>query len=348
MLYFLLQEQTLFRAVLSIIISFLIVVFSMPAFIKLLKKIQKKGQPIREDGLGTHLSKSGTPTMGGIIIIFAMLLTGLLVIDLSNHYIQISWFVLLSFAMLGFYDDYLKVTKQTSNGLRGKLKFLTQIIVSIITIWLISCKDDIGIITYIQTPYFKEFLIDLNWIYFVFAVIVISGSSNAVNLTDGLDGLVSVPIIFSSIGLIIVAYIVSQPDKAIIHSLFYVQNSQELIVLLGALIGSLLGFLWFNSSPASIFMGDVGSLSIGAMLGAISIILKNEILFAIIGGLFVVETLSVIIQVYYFKISKGSRIFKMAPLHHHYEKLGLAETKVVTRFWIVSFLFLIVGLLTFC
>jgi phospho-N-acetylmuramoyl-pentapeptide-transferase len=308
--------------------------------------MQKKGQPIREDGPETHLNKAGTPTMGGLMIIFSMLISQLLFINITNSYIQITWFVFLSFAFLGFYDDYLKIIKQNSKGLSGKAKLVIQVSISFIALYWISQQDKIIELTYIQSPYFKEFIIDLGIFYFIFGIIVITGSSNAVNLTDGLDGLVSMPIIFSSIGLSIIVYIVSDPDISSIFSLFYIENSQEILLLLCSLIGSMLGFLWFNSNPASIFMGDVGSLSIGGLLGVVSVILKNEIFFAIIGMVFVAEAISVIIQVYYFKYSKGKRIFKMAPLHHHYEKLGIAENKVVIRFWIISFLLLCFGLMS--
>jgi phospho-N-acetylmuramoyl-pentapeptide-transferase len=346
MLYYFFKDQVLLRAFFAMIFSFAIIVISGPSFIAILKQMQKKGQPIRDDGPETHLAKSGTPTMGGIMIIFGMLVTQLLFINISNQFIQISWFVFLSFALMGFYDDYLKITKQTSKGLRGKLKMVIQILVSLIALCWISSQDDIGEFTYLQAPYLKDFIIDFGLFYFIFGVIVITGSSNAVNLTDGLDGLVSMPIIFSSLGLGIITYIVSNPETSSLYSLFYIENSSEIMILLAALIGSVFGFLWFNSHPASIFMGDVGSLSIGGLLGIISVILKNEILFAIIGGIFVIEALSVIIQVYYFKYTRGKRIFKMAPIHHHYEKLGLPETKIVVRFWIISFMFLCLGLMS--
>jgi phospho-N-acetylmuramoyl-pentapeptide-transferase len=347
MLYFFLKKQMILRGFISLILSFSIVLFSGKYFIKILKNKQNKGQPIRDDGPETHLSKSGTPTMGGIIVIFSMLITQFLVIDVNNIFIQIIWFVFLCFAGIGFYDDYLKVTKQTSKGLSGKYKLLIQIIVSLIALLILFYYDEIGEFSYLQAPYLKEFIIDLGIFYFIFGIIVITGSSNAVNLTDGLDGLVSIPIIFASIGLIVSIYMVSDPEISSIYSIFYIENSAEISILLFSLVGSMLGFLWFNSYPASIFIGDVGSLSIGALLGVISVIIKSEIFFAIIGGIFVLEALSVIIQVYYFKYTKGKRIFKMAPLHHHYEKLNIPETKVVVRFWIVSFLFLCIGLLTF-
>jgi phospho-N-acetylmuramoyl-pentapeptide-transferase len=317
----------------AFLLSFLISVIFGQKFINFLKLMQTKGQPIREDGPETHHLKAGTPTMGGLIIIFSALISSLFFVDLANHYVILVWFVILSHAILGFIDDYLKVQKANTAGVRGKAKLFCQFIVGLIAYIIIQKLSPEIYQNNVIMPFFKEYMIDLGHLYLPFMLFVIIGSSNAVNLTDGLDGLVSIPVVLS---LVFFGYIA--------YSSNIIPDSFELSALCASLIGGLIGFLWYNSYPAQIFMGDVGSLSLGAGLGVISIILKGEFLLAIVGMLFVIETLSVIIQVYYFRMSGGKRIFKMAPLHHHFEKTGIHEVKVVTRFWIFSFICFIIAI----
>jgi phospho-N-acetylmuramoyl-pentapeptide-transferase len=299
--------------------------------IAFLKNMQGKGQPIRDDGPETHHSKAGTPTMGGLIIIFSAFASSIFFTDFTNTYILLIWFVILSHAALGFLDDYLKVKKANVAGVRGKIKLLCQCLISVIAGLVIQKLSPEIYKSQIFFPFFKEYPLDLGYLYMPFVLFVIIGSSNAVNLTDGLDGLVTIPVALAFTFFAFVA----------IDSM--IPGASEIVLLCAAFIGGLLGFLWYNSYPAQIFMGDVGSLSLGAGLGVISVILKHEFWLAIVGLLFVIETLSVIIQVYYFKISGGKRIFKMAPIHHHFEKLGMHEVKVVTRFWIFAFVCFMIG-----
>ncbi len=316
------------RSLLTFFISFGIVLCFGNKFIKYLSTKQSGGQPIREDGPQSHIdNKQGTPTMGGILIILSVLFSSLLFCNLSNISLILSLIVLIGFSIIGFIDDYKKVSKHDYHGISAKLKMLLQIIISIVCC-LVLCQYT-GCNNIVYLPFFKDLFIDLGYLFIPWAVFVIIGSSNAVNITDGLDGLVIVPVIITSICLLIISY--TRPEQ------------QELCILLSALVGSGLGFLWFNAHPAKIFMGDVGAISIGALLGFISVILKQEFTYAIIGGVFVMETMSDIIQVLCYKRTH-KRIFLMAPLHHHFEKKGLSETTIVIRFWIVSFLLAIIGL----
>jgi phospho-N-acetylmuramoyl-pentapeptide-transferase len=317
----------------AFLLSFLISLIFGQKFINLLRRVQIKGQPIREDGPETHHLKAGTPTMGGLIIIFSALMSSLFFVDFMNHYVVLVWFVILSHAILGFTDDYLKVKKAHVAGVRGKVKLLCQCVVSFLAYIIIQKLSPEIYQNKVILPFFKEYMIDLGYLYLPFVLFVIIGSSNAVNLTDGLDGLVSIPLALSLVFFGYVAY-----------SSNLIPDSFELAVLCSSLIGGLIGFLWYNSYPAQIFMGDVGSLALGAGLGVISIILKGEFLLAIVGMIFVIETLSVMIQVYYFRMRGGKRIFKMAPLHHHFEKTGMHEVKVVTRFWIFSFICFVIAI----
>ena len=309
-----------------LLVVFGVTVASAPYIISLLKKVQKEGQPIRQDGPETHLqTKKMTPTMGGIIILIPLLFATLFICILNtiiSSQVNITsiaiLFVLVSFAIIGGVDDYKKLKQRSSKGIRAKMKLLFQFIVAIVTVYLLS----FNVSTEIIFPF--GLVIDLGWLYYPLAVTAIVSYSNAVNVTDGLDGLVSLPIIIASSCLAIIS--------------FYVTHDYEVFYLCMVLIGSCLGFLFFNANPAKIFMGDVGSLSIGALLGAMSIITKHEVVFIIISGLFVVEALSVVIQVYYFKFTGGKRIFRMAPIHHHFEQLGWPENTVVVRFWIFSIL----------
>lgn len=317
------------RALSTFFVSFGVVLCCGSKFIKCLSKHQSGGQPIRDDGPQSHLRKKrGTPTMGGILIIISILLSCLLFGNLNNIFLILSLIVLIWFSFIGFIDDYRKVSKHDYHGISAKSKMVLQIIISIICCYL--AYKYINYDSKVYFPFVKDWFIDIGYLFIPWAIFVIIGSSNAVNITDGLDGLAIVPIIITSICLFIISYL--KPEQ------------QELCIFLSALVGAGLGFLWFNASPAKVFMGDTGSISIGAVLGFIAVILKNEFTYAIIGGIFVIETLSDIIQVLYYKRTK-KRVFLMAPLHHHFEKKGLLEITIVTRFWIVSFILAIIGLI---
>ncbi len=326
----------------SLIIAFIMI----PILIRYLRKVFYKGQPIREDGPQQHLVKQGTPTMGGIAIVFSVISSCLLWGDLDNSYLWMAMFVTLSYAMLGFADDYLKVSKYNSKGVSGKLKLIYQIVIAVIVgIWIQNIAP-ISYGSHITIPFLKNVLVDLGWFYIPFITVVIIGSSNAVNLTDGLDGLAIVPIVIASACFALIAYLTGSSKFAYHLQLQFIEGSAELAVFCSAMIGAGLGFLWYNAQPAEIFMGDVGSLACGGAIGVVSVVIKHELLLAIIGGLFVIEAVSVIIQVYYFKFTKGKRFFKMAPIHHHFEKMGWSESKVVARFWIIAVIFAIIGLAT--
>lgn len=335
-----------FRSAGALLTSLIIALIVIPHLIGYLRNKYNKGQPIRDDGPQQHLAKAGTPTMGGLAIIFSVISSCLLWGDLNNSYLWIVMFVTISYAGLGFIDDYLKVSKYNTKGVPGKAKLLFQAIIAIVAgVWIQSIADS-SYDSHITIPFFKKILLDLGWFYLPFIMVVIIGSSNAVNLTDGLDGLAIVPIIIATACFALIAYLTGSSKFAAYLQIQFVENSAELAVFSAALIGAGLGFLWYNAQPAEIFMGDVGSLACGGAIGTISVIVKQEFLLAIIGGLFVIEALSVIIQVYYFKMTKGKRFFKMAPIHHHFEKSGWSESKVVTRFWIIAVIFAILGLLT--
>ncbi len=315
--------------------------------INYLKSIQKGGQPIREDGPESHiLTKSGTPTMGGLLILLSIFSSCLLWADLSNHCVLAVLFVTFAFGLLGFVDDYLKVTKRNSKGVSGKAKLLFQFVIAISASIYVDGLMNPEYQTKLALPFFKHILLDLGWFYFIFAGIVIVGSSNAVNLTDGLDGLVIVPIALASMCFAIISYLVGNSIFSNYLQIHHIIGSGELSVLCAAIVGASLGFLWFNAPPAKVFMGDTGSLALGGAIGTISIITKHEIVLSIIGGLFVIEAMSVILQVYYFKFTGGKRLFKMAPIHHHFEKKGWSEPTVVIRFWIIAVIFSLVGLAT--
>lgn len=310
-----------------------------------LRHWQKSGQPIRNDGPETHLFKKGTPTMGGIIILLGLLVSVLMWSDISNPFIQISIASALSMGTLGFVDDYLKVSKYNTKGVSGRIKLLCQFSTGAVLTYFSFINTQHSMADILTVPFFKNFIIHLGFFYIVFGAIVITGSSNSVNLTDGLDGLVSGPLIlaFSCYGII--TYIVGHTMFSEYLQVQHINGVGELSIVCAAAAGSLLGFLWYNAPPAQIFMGDVGSLALGGLLGSVAVMSKHEILLAIIGGLFVIEALSVMLQVFWFKF-KGRRIFLMAPVHHHFEKLGWSESKVVVRFWIIAILFAMVGLST--
>ncbi len=332
------------RAMIAFVSSFIFSLFVFPHFIKLIKKISHKGQPIRTDG-PAHEHKVGTPTMGGLIIIIAILLSSILTANLTNKYVLALLFVLISFGTLGFIDDWLKITKYNTKGVPGKVKLLFQCLISLLVILWINYEANQWFRSTLVFPIFKNFILNMGFFYTLFRIIVITGSSNAINLTDGLDGLVTMPIILSTTCLAIFAYIIGSTSYSGYLYFTYIKGVAEIVVPCAALIGGCFGFLWFNIKPAQIFMGDVGSLSLGAFLGTVAIIIKCEILFAIVGGLFVIEALSVILQVYYFRLTGGKRLFKMAPIHHHFEKCGWSEMQIVVRFWIIALLFTIAGLM---
>jgi phospho-N-acetylmuramoyl-pentapeptide-transferase len=317
-----------------------------PKVIRWLKAKQREGQPIRDDGPQSHLeTKKGTPTMGGVIILFSVTIATLLWADLANPYIWVVLFVTLGFGAIGFCDDYLKLTKRNTKGLSGRRKLLWQGLITLLATAVIQYAAVPAQASHLALPFFKQVLVDLGVFYYVLTFLVMVGASNAVNLTDGLDGLVSVPVILVAGCFALIAYLVGNAVFANYLQLFYVPRSGELAVFCAALIGGMLGFLWFNAPPAKVFMGDTGSLAIGGSLGVVSVIAKHEIVLAIVGGLFVVEAMSVIIQVFWYKRTKR-RVFLMAPIHHHFEKLGWPETTVVVRFWIVACIFALIGLST--
>ncbi|MDP6926113.1 MAG: phospho-N-acetylmuramoyl-pentapeptide-transferase [Rhodospirillales bacterium] len=326
----------------ALIVSFL----CGPMIIRWLKFHQKKGQPIREDGPESHLiTKIGTPTMGGFMILLALLIATLLWADLRNGYIWAALGVTVGYGLIGFIDDYIKVTRQHSNGLPGKLKLLLQIfIATAAAVWVMSITRE-NLATSLTIPFFKDVLFDLGWFFIPFAVFVIVGASNSVNLTDGLDGLAIGPVMIAAGVFVLIAYVVGNLVFSNYLHLSYVPGAGELSVFCGALVGAGLGFLWYNAPPAMVFMGDTGSLSMGGALGVVSVITKHELVLAIVGGLFVLETVSVIIQVVSFKLT-GKRVFQMAPLHHHFEKKGWAEPTIVIRFWIIATILALAGLVT--
>jgi phospho-N-acetylmuramoyl-pentapeptide-transferase len=326
----------------SLVISFVL----GPRVIRMLRGMQKHGQPIRLDGPERHLvEKKGTPTMGGVLILSALTISTLLWADLANPYIWSALFVTLGYGALGFADDFLKVTKRNTKGLSGRLKLVGQAIIGLLASTWIMMHIGGPLGSGISIPDFKNVLLPLGIFFPLFGMLVMVGASNAVNLTDGLDGLAMVPTIIVAAVFSLIAYLVGNRIFAGYLELPFVQGSGELAIFCAALIGAGLGFLWFNAPPAAVFMGDTGSLAMGGALAAVAIATKHEIVLAIVGGLFVVETLSVIVQVFWFKRT-GRRVFLMAPLHHHFEKKGWAEATIVIRFWIVSMILALVGLAT--
>jgi phospho-N-acetylmuramoyl-pentapeptide-transferase len=317
-----------------------------PAMIRWLRRKQGHGQPIRSDGPESHLlTKKGTPTMGGFLILTALTLSTLLWADLENNYVWIVLLVTLSYGLIGFADDYLKVTKRNSKGLPGKLKMAWLTAVALIAALLIMNLEPEPLSQALAVPFFKNVLLQLGWAYLPFAVFIMVGASNAVNLTDGLDGLATVPVMIAAGVFCLICYLVGHAVFANYLQIHHVPGSGELSVFCGALVGAGLGFLWFNAPPALVFMGDTGSLALGGALGAISVVIKHEFVLGIVGGLFVLETVSVIVQVASFKMT-GKRVFRMAPLHHHFEKKGWAEPTIVIRFWIISGVLALAGLAT--
>ncbi len=312
--------------------------------IDLLRIKQGKGQPIREDGPKSHLvTKRGTPTMGGLMILSGLLVATLLWANPANAYVWVVLGVTLSFGVVGFYDDYLKVTKQTDAGFAGRTRLLVEAAIAIVAVTILAHLGRGPIATSLVFPFVKELVVNLGWGFVLLGAFVIVGAGNAVNLTDGLDGLAIVPVMIAAASFGLISYLAGNAVFAEYLQIHYVAGTGELSVLCGAVIGAGLGFLWFNAPPASIFMGDTGSLSLGGLLGTIAVAIKHEIVLAIIGGLFVLGAVSVIVQVVSFKLT-GKRVFKMAPIHHHYEQLGWTEPQIVIRFWIVAVVLALAGL----
>jgi phospho-N-acetylmuramoyl-pentapeptide-transferase len=317
-----------------------------PATINLLRLMQGKGQPIREDGPQSHLvSKRGTPTMGGLMILAGLSVSTLLWANLTNRYVWIVLGVTLGFGLVGFYDDYLKVTKQTHDGVSGRVRLAIEVVIAGAACFALSQLGRPPFATSLAFPFFKELMVDLGWFFVIFGAVVIVGAGNAVNLTDGLDGLAIVPVMIASASFGAIAYLAGNTVFSDYLQIHYVAGTGELMVVCGAVFGAGLGFLWFNAPPASIFMGDTGSLALGGMLGTIAVATKHEVALAIIGGLFVLEAVSVIVQVLSFKLT-GKRIFRMAPIHHHFEQLGWTEAQIVIRFWIIALVLALIGLST--
>ena len=334
-----------FRTGLSVFTSLLIVLIIGGPFIKFSSN-QKIYNPIRDDGPEDHIIKKiGTPTMGGVIILLGLLVSVLCWADLSNINILFCIYIAISFGLLGAYDDYKKIKFTNSSGISSKLKIVLQIILAIIGVIFYLQFVDYQDVTNLYFPFFKDLIINLGWFFVPFSVFVIIGSSNAVNLTDGLDGLATVPVILVAACFAFISYVTGNIVFSDYLNIPYIEGTGEISIFCGAIIGSCLGFLWFNAPPAKIFMGDTGSLSLGGSLGAVGIITKHEIVLAITGGLFVLEAVSVMVQVISFKLT-GKRIFKMAPIHHHFEKKGWPESTVVIRFWIISIILAMVGLAT--
>ncbi len=325
----------------AMIIAFII----GPRFICWLRQWQGQGQPIRDDGPESHLVKQGTPTMGGIMILLSMTISVVLWADLSNPYVWAVMMVTLGYGMIGFADDYLKVSKKNTKGLSGKLKLLGQLLFAGLAAVIIASVQPQELNSHLAVPFFKDVLINLGWFFPIFAVFVMIGASNAVNLTDGLDGLATVPVIIACGVFAIISYLVGHAVFSGYLQIHYVPGAGELSVICAAVIGGCIGFLWFNAPPAMVFMGDTGSLALGGTLGSIAVVTKHELVLAIVGGLFVLETVSVIVQVASFKLT-GKRVFRMAPLHHHYEKKGWAEPTIVIRFWIIAVILALIGLAT--
>ncbi len=314
-----------------------------PCVISWLRNQQRDGAPIRDDGPETHFRKRGTPTMGGLLILIALSVSTLLWADLSNGYVWVVLFVTAGFGLVGFIDDYLKLSRRNSRGLSMRQKFLLQIVIGVAAAFAITRLADAPI--GLSIPFVKDVVIGLGWLYVPFVVFITVGASNSVNLTDGLDGLAIGPIMIACGCFTLIAYLTGNAVFAQYLQLHYVPGAGELAVFTGALIGAGLGFLWFNAPPAMVFMGDTGSLSMGGALGAISVITRHELVLAIIGGLFVLETVSVIIQIASLKLT-GKRAFRMAPLHHHFEEKGWAEPTIVIRFWIIAVILALIGLST--
>ncbi len=329
------------RAGATLLTALLIGLVIGPRMIDMLRVRQGKGQPIRADGPQSHQAKVGTPTMGGLMILVSLFLSLMLWMDLSNPFIWACLAVTGGFGLIGFLDDYDKVTKASHKGVSGKVRLALEFVVAGIASWIIVSQIN----TFLYVPFFNNLGIELSYFYYVFAAFVIVGAGNAVNLTDGLDGLATMPVIIAAGTFALIAYLVGRVDYSEYLGIPHVQGAGELAIFCAAIMGAGLAFLWFNAPPAAVFMGDTGSLALGGALGAIAVATHHEVVLAIVGGLFVFEALSVIIQVFWFKRT-GKRVFRMAPIHHHFEQLGWSESKVVIRFWIVAIVLALLGLAT--
>lgn len=332
-----------FRSLFSLFTSFVIVFFSGKNLISFLKRIQIN-QVIRKNGPKTHFNKCNTPTMGGILILISIIISLILWIDFSSIYFWCVIFTLIGYGLIGFFDDYYKIVNQNSEGLSVKWKYFWESFVALLVFLFLYKLEEKNYTIFFCIPFLKNFSLGMVLLYFFLVYIVIVGTSNAVNLTDGLDGLVIIPLVLIFFIFSLIAFCKSNIYFSNYLNIFYIKQVSELVVICFSIIGAILGFLWFNFYPAQIFMGDVGSLSLGSVVGVIAVLLKIEIFLLIIGGVFVIETLSVILQVIHFKIFK-KRIFQMAPIHHHYELKGISEPKIVIRFWIISFILFLLGLI---
>ena len=336
----LIRYQT-FRSGAALMTALVIGMIIGPRFISMLRVRQGKGQPIREDGPKSHFAKKGTPTMGGLMILTSLLLSMLIWMDLTNPFVWACIAVTVGFGLIGFMDDYDKVTKRSHKGVSGKVRLLAEFIVAGVASWLIVSQIN----TNLYVPFLSDRFIPLGPFYYVFAAFVIVGAGNAVNLTDGLDGLATMPVVIAAGAFALISYLAGRVDYAEYLGIPHVPGAGELAILCAGIMGAGLAFLWFNAPPAAVFMGDTGSLALGGALGAIAVASHHEIVLAIVGGLFVLEAASVIIQVFFFKRT-GKRVFRMAPIHHHFEQLGWPESTVVIRFWIISMVLAVIGLST--
>jgi phospho-N-acetylmuramoyl-pentapeptide-transferase len=332
------------RAILSTLTALLIAVIIGPKMIRWLQRMQI-GQTIRDDGPESHLAKSGTPTMGGLLILAAIVFSVLLWSDLTNRYVWVTLFVLVSFGAIGFVDDYRKVIRKDAKGLIARWKYFWQSVIAIAVAFYLYSSQQNPAETALLVPFFKEVMPQMGMLFMVVTYFVIVGTSNAVNLTDGLDGLAIVPVILVAGAFAIFAYVTGNINFSAYLHIPYLPLTSELVIVCTAIVGAGLGFLWFNTYPAQVFMGDVGSLALGGTLGILAVLVRQEIVLFIMGGIFVAETLSVILQVGSFKL-RGKRIFRMAPIHHHYELKGWPEPRVIVRFWIISLMLVLVGLAT--
>jgi phospho-N-acetylmuramoyl-pentapeptide-transferase len=336
----LVRYQT-FRAGAALMTALVIGLIIGPRFISMLRVRQGKGQPIREDGPQTHLAKRGTPTMGGLMILTSLIIAMFLWMDLTNPFVWACMAVTGGFGVIGFLDDYDKVTKRSHKGLSGRMRLAAEFVVAGVAAWIIVSQ----VSTNLYVPFLSDRYIPLGPFYYVFAATFIVGFGNAVNLTDGLDGLATMPVVIAAGAFALIAYLAGRPDFAAYLGIPYVPRAGELAIFCTAIMGAGLAFLWFNAPPAAVFMGDTGSLALGGALGAIAVAAHHEIVLLIVGGLFVLETASVMIQVFWFKRT-GKRVFRMAPIHHHFEQLGWPESTVVVRFWIISIVLAVIGLST--
>jgi phospho-N-acetylmuramoyl-pentapeptide-transferase len=334
-----------FRSILAALTALFFGLYLGPKTIDWLRKMQI-GQMVRDDGPKSHFSKAGTPTMGGILILFSITISTLLWGDLREINLWLVLFVTWGFGLLGWFDDYKKLVLKNSKGVSPRGKLLVQSAIALAVGLYLYFSASLPIHTQLVVPFFKNCLFQLAWFFPIFVYLVIVGSSNAVNLTDGLDGLAILPIVMVSGALGIFSYVASNAIYAQYLAIPYVPNTQELTIFCAAIVGAGLGFLWYNAYPAQIFMGDVGSLSLGAAIGLVAVLIRQELILVLMGGLFVIETLSVILQVGYFKYTGGKRLFKMAPLHHHFELKGWTEPKVTVRFWIITVVLVLIGLAT--